>query len=124
MFEQKRFLPVIPLLALLLACEDPLDLGDPAFVGVIQSVRVEPERIRFIAKMNEQGACSDLVDVSVLDRTVIVVEQPDGSLRNGWRGDLAVGTRVRVWHERWIRPACTPQVGGVRIEIPQQEPGQ
>ncbi len=109
----------------LVACSDLQDLGDPAFVGVIQSVSTEGDRFRFGVRIFEPGRFSEFVDVGVLDNTVILVERPGKLPRRGQRGDLAVGTTVRVWHERWIRgPAGAPQVGAVRIEILQQEADQ
>ena len=132
MLQQKRFLPAIPLLPLLvpvLACSDPLDLGDPAFIGVIQEVVDQDDRIlRFHVDIDKRIAWISSrrygAWVTVASDTPILVEQPDGSLLLGWLGDLAVGTRVRVWTAGWMTRALTPGVGAERIEILQQEAGQ
>ena len=127
MYARKRFLPAIPLLALLLACRDPLD-PDPSFVGVIQEiVETNDRRLQFDADVEQrirQRSFSTRVDV--FNDIPILVEEPDRSLLIGWRGDLAVGSRVRVWRRRstFLSPIPPPTVVALRIEVLRHEPGQ
>ena len=127
MLQKKRFLPAIPLLALLapiLACENPYDLGDPSFIGVIRKiVDQDDRRLRFDVDIEKTITWSlprsRGARVNVYSDTQLLVEQPDGSLVQGWRGDLSVGRTVRVWHEpqRFINSVQPPYAAALRIEI-------
>ena len=135
MFEQKRFLPVICLLALLvpvLACGVSLTEADesPDVVGVIEGLRstyslgdVVLIGDITVPHMRDDARCEPLCRkvFFVIRNTPIRVQQDDGTLRIGSKRDLVAGAEIRGWTVGVELRSLPPYWFATRIEVTESQ---
>lgn len=104
---------------------------EPQIIGVVKEMRHAPLAVTpIVADLvipdlppPDDSTLADVLWLDVTADTRILVEQGDGSMRNGSAEDVTVGSFIRAWHDEWIRASLPPQYTATTVEVMRAGPG-